>query len=228
MLNTANSIRQVFKQGSLNTYRSRGADVHMKDYGHPMEIPVSADMEIPVFLIPDLRQTDRILSYKKIVFNLYESQVVSPYSSVEASIKFAFGLQLKWGCCKIKVPKTDIFYYCTAGAIFDKDWKPVCMCTWNLHLSDDNKLTYSNPVLRISPNVILEKSDTLQKFILGKITRSVLEGNVRNPDTYLYHPVSVKVEKIPFKVLEVKQPDIHTTNEGLMAILGKYQNEICG
>ena len=103
---------------------------------------------------------------------------------------------------------------------------------------DPFRYKFIRPILRVAPEVFINKSNTVERFIINQIIptalsviylsspifhRSMLyESNSSNCDT----KVKVLIEKIPFIIKETDVPSISTTNEELLGTALNYIDEI--
>lgn len=225
-MTTAEYITREYLSGIKNDYRRNGnnTDWHFQ---RVMQIPLQGiSFEIPLFVLQD-EGSFRTNKYSKIAFFTGPSDVANAYTTIEAQFKFCLGVPKQYGMVKFHVPNSDTFYYCTAGAIFKSDWTPVCMGTWTAQYNEKGDIEYLTPLFRIAPSVMLEKEDAVQRFIVGKYMRVLLENSVYSPDSHNRKNVSVIIESIPFHMIQPRQPDIHTTNEKLIDIIKANKKELC-
>lgn len=122
-------------------------------------------------------------------------------------------------------------YYGTKSALFDKDFMPLMMGTWEVekkYNGDYARYNFVKPVLRIVPDFYLDKYDNVGRFVCKKMIPMLLEGGCVPPSAYidadkyfirnpriLYTP-KVVLEKIPFEIKKTDAPSISTTNEDLI------------
>lgn len=170
----------------------------------------------------------------------------SSFKSVSTSIRDAFTVLYKNAHLRklVTVGDPEKTYYGTYGAIFDENFKPIVMLSWELkkiYRDDDQdpfRYKFIRPILRVAPEVFINKSNTVERFIINQIIptalsviylsspifhRSMLyESNSSNCDT----KVKVLIEKIPFIIKETDVPSISTTNEELLGTALNYIDEI--
>ena len=126
-------------------------------------------------------------------------------------------------------------YYTTWGAIFNKDYIPVMMLTWELEkepLPDNTDFQYkfTRPVLRLAPEVF-RKSNAVEKYIVNKVIpeiltldglnfpfREGLHGFYKHDYGEVVPDVKIIVEYCPFRLSSVDMPSISTTNKDLLNI----------
>lgn len=197
-----------------------------------MTVPlVDNHIEVPVFAAFALR--DKPYS-DAIAITLYCTDDRIEYKSLPANIRNA--LSKKWTACHLLRIFTDNEgnnYYGTFGAIFNKDFIPVMMLTWEVekNCTQNNSLLlrFTRPVLRVAPEVF-RKSNAVEKFIINKaIPEALTLGNLcwpYNEGREIYHhihseivpDVKVIVEYCPFRLSNVAVPSISTTNKDLLKV----------
>lgn len=229
-MTTTQCIRDTFTLGPPLYYSAANFSIPLF-YNKFLEVPISKDtFEIPICLLRAIKSLD-VSKIDALVIPLAEATGYSPYSSLEASIKFGFQVKYNLGCIKLQIPHSSTFYYCTTGAIWDSNWNLICISSWQAHKeqllnTEKETIILDLPIVHILPTVFIDKADALQKFIIGKYLKTLLSIEIYN-GLGEWHKPSVRIEEIPFKVKSVKHPSINTTNEKLIEILQNYQNEIC-
>lgn len=129
-------------------------------------------------------------------------------------------------------------YYATWGAIFNKDFIPVMMMTWEVERIDtDGHLKVLSPVIRISPDVV-RKTNAVERFILNRILPEALSANICYPPAYnsrvftrhSYSDIVPSIKAIigdfPFALRGVDTPSASTTNKDLLDIALNHLDEI--
>ena len=214
-----------------------------------MLIPVTGDsIEIPTMAMYSLLTLENKILQKEpidaLVVNLNNNGGYSSFKSVSASIRDAFTVLYKNAHLKklVTVGDPEKTYYGTYGAIFDENFKPIVMLSWELEkiYRDDEQVPFRykfiRPILRVAPEVFINKSNTVERFIINQIIPTALSI------TYLSSPifhrsmiyesnndnckVKVLIEKIPFIIKETDVPSISTTNEELLDTALNYIDEI--
>ena len=244
------AISYCFECVAADTY-SISRSISFTDKSSYMLIPVTGDnIEIPtmtMFSLPTLE--NKILQKEPIdalAVNLNNNGGYSTFKSVSASIRDAFTVLYKNAHLRklVTVGDPEKTYYGTYGAIFDENFKPIVMLSWELKkiYRDDElrpyKYKFIRPILRVAPEVSINKSNTVERFIINQIIptalsinypsspschRSVIyESNSTNCNT----KVKVLIEKIPFIIKETDVPSISTTNEELLGTALNYIDEI--
>lgn len=242
------ALSYCFECVAADTY-SISQSISFTDKSSYMLIPVTGDnIEIPtmaIFSLPTLE--NKILQKEPIdalVVNLNNNGGYSTFKSVSASIRDAFTVLYKNAYLRklVTVGDPEKTYYGTYGAIFDENFKPVVMLSWELEkiYRDDElrpyKYKFIRPILRVAPEVFINKSNTVERFIINQIIPTALSI------TYLSSPifhrsmiyesnsgnckVKVLIEKIPFIIKETDVPSVSTTNEELLDTALNYIDEI--
>lgn len=242
------AISYCFECVAADTY-SISRSISFTDKSSYMLIPVTGDsIEIPtmaMFSLPTLE--NKILQKEPIdalAVNLNNNGGYSTFKSVSASIRDAFTVLYKNAHLRklVTVGDPEKTYYGTYGAIFDENFKPIVMLSWELKKiyrddeQDPFRYKFVRPILRITPEVFINKSNTVERFIINQIIPTALSI------TYLSSPifhrsmiyeinsgnckVKVLIEKIPFIIKETDVPSISTTNEELLDTALNYIDEI--
>lgn len=242
------ALSYCFECVAAGTY-SISRSISFTDKSSYMLIPVTGDnIEIPtmaMFSLPTLE--NKILQKEPIdalVVNLNNNGGYSSFKSVSASIRDAFTVLYKNAHLRklVTVGDPEKTYYGTYGAIFDENFKPIVMLSWELKKiyrddeQDPFRYKFISPILRVAPEVFINKSNTVERFIINQILPTALSI------TYLSSPifhrsmiyesnsgnckVKVLIEKIPFIIKETDVPSISTTNEELLGTALNYIDEI--
>lgn len=103
---------------------------------------------------------------------------------------------------------------------------------------DPFRYKFIRPILRVAPEVFINKSNTVERFIINQIIPTALSitylsspefYNCKIYDSNSYNcntKVKVLIEKIPFIIKEADVPSISTTNEELLGTALNYIDEI--
>lgn len=203
-----------------------------------MTIPVTEDkFEVPLFALDYLvRISDSDMDLLAVTLESIGKK--SYYKTIDASIKAYLGTDLhSYHLIKLPTKEGESKYYCSHGAIFDEDFIPVMLMTWEMEKVESSsadcpyKLKVLRPILRISPKVVLYKSNSVERYIINRILPSSLAlYHIYNPyvrgcsklelNGYGDKSFKVKViiENIPFELKKPDTPSISTTNEELMKV----------
>lgn len=242
------ALSYCFECVAADTY-SISRSISFTDKSSYMLIPVTGDnIEIPtmaMFSLPTLE--NKILQKEPIdalAVNLNNNGGYSSFKTVSASIRDAFTVLYKNAHLRklVTVGDPEKTYYGTYGAIFDENFKPIVMLSWELKKiyrddeQDPFRYKFISPILRVAPEVFINKSNTVERFIINQIIPTALSI------TYLSSPifhrsmiyesnsgnckVKVLIEKIPFIIKETDVPSISTTNEELLGTALNYIDEI--
>lgn len=124
-------------------------------------------------------------------------------------------------------------YYCSFGAIYDSDYYPIMMCSWLVQAikqPEDSEIPYTihlvKPILRVDPQVFIDKSNPVERYIVNKIVPSALTISpghcyrlpYRLSDSNQSFRVKVEIDKCPFRITKPVTPTIETTNEALLSV----------
>lgn len=213
-----------------------------------MVIPISSEnIEIPVMALSMSTMENQIRAkgdLDAIVVNLNNIGGYTMYKSASAAIRNVFSTVY----CNVHLRKimsvgdTEKKYYGTYGAIFDENFKPIVMLSWEMkrvHQDGENnpiKFKFIRPILRVAPEVLINKSNVIERFIINQIIPTSLTLNyISSPSCYkttIYEgndrdeKVKVIIEDSPFIVREADVPSVSTTNEELLDIASNYIDEV--
>lgn len=242
------AISYCFECVAPDTY-SISRSVSFTDKSSYMLIPVTGNnIEIPTMAMYSLPTLENKILQKEpidaLVVNLNNNGGYSSFKSASASIRDAFTVLYKNAHLRklVTVGDPEKTYYGTYGAIFDENFKPIVMLSWELKKiyrddeQDPFRYKFIRPILRVAPEVFINKSNTVERFIINQIIPTALSI------TYLSSPifhrsmiyesnsgnckVKVLIEKIPFIIKETDVPSISTTNEELLDTALNYIDEI--
>lgn len=249
MRDLKNAISYCFENSDPSNY-SLNRGISFTSKSSYMLIPVTEDnIEIPTMAMYSLyKVADKITNKKPIdtiVINLENTGGFTTYKSVDACFRDAFRVSYQNARLRklITVGNPEKTYYGTYGAIFDENFKPVAMLSWELKKiyrdngQDSFKYKFIRPILRVAPEVFINKSNTVERFIINKLIPTTLSL------THIYSPIyrskiydtnngdcnlkaKVLVEDCPFVIKETDVPSISTTNEELLGTVLNYIDEV--
>lgn len=231
-------LRRCFENSYRNNYRRRDGRPNL--FKSFMIIPFDSDyFEVPMFLYPAFIRNISIKSYlQPIVVNLYKEIELS-YKTIDASLRNSFSSNYSF--IQLPTKGSEKPYFISLGTIFDTDFNPVMMISWQMrkvYSTNKSELTttsefdyqFVQPILRIDSNVIINKSNTVERYIVNKILPSVLSlGEIYCPaigindniipwDSQDRKPVKVIIDKMPFEIKHPQAPSVSTTNEELLKV----------
>ena len=246
-----NAIGEVFRGESFHRgcqywYNPRVEISGSKKY---LEIPINEDVfEMPIFALDafiNLTDDNRDLSINAITAMLYTLKKEPRYKSLDRYMRdiilesFANSRLVE---CEVKQGTENILYYATHGAVFDRHFKPMMMCSWLIEKVGLNDVTrkyrFIKPILRINPNCYISQADPMQRWIAKKAAVVGLSIHLSIPFDYhlttafetrvTSEPIDLTVEicKCPFKIKTADIPSISTTNEDLLQIAMDHIEEV--
>lgn len=211
-----------------------------------MDVPVFGDsFEVPVFIVSAFSTYKDILNDftpTSFAVSLEHIGYTSIYKSLPVKIREV--LQIGYSEFRlIKIPvDSNNCYYGTLGAIFDKDLLPVMMLSWQIKKIPSNVvgkpflLSFVQPVLRVSPKVLIDKSDALERYIVNKIIPAALQcrcqrplvpyNSIFEPNNYQLYSPKVEVCNFPFEIKGIEAPSVSTTNRKLLDIAANNISEV--
>lgn len=213
-----------------------------------MVIPISSEnIEIPIMALYMSTIENQIKArgdLDAIVVNLDNIGGYTMYKSASAAIRDVFNTLYRNVHLRriMSVGDSEKTYYGTYGAIFDENFKPVVMLSWEMKkIFQDNentpiKFKFIRPILRVAPEVLINKSNVIERFIINQIIPTSLTLNyISSPSPFgvtIYEgnnrdeKIKVIIEDIPFVVREADVPSVSTTNEELLDIASNYIDEV--
>lgn len=213
-----------------------------------MVVPVSFSdtFELPTFLLDNFMPYSFVSPRKDFAFaaTLKSNPKMSRYKSLDAIIRNTLSASFatrKLQCIVENTRDASQNYYATQGAIFDYAFNPVMMLLWQVKAKiDENnnlKFRFIKPILRIAPHVLIEKADSVQRYIINKIIPAALEitwlckpicllySDFIESDCDDYCSVKVEIDRMPFLFMETDTPSVSTTNEMLLDIALNHVEE---
>lgn len=207
-----------------------------------MTIPLTGEhIEVPAFVAYALGEYTDMDAIAVTVNHTGDKGI---YKSLSSNIRYA--LQKVYSPYHlVKITEEEEDYYATYGAIFNKDYKPVMLMTWEIDkipveeesLSCKYKYKMMRPVLRIAPEVF-RKSNAVEKYIVNKIIPETLASedidwpnNLRRYNFVLHSysdspVIKAVIEDCPFSIRSADTPSVSTTNKDLLAIALNHLDEL--
>lgn len=205
-----------------------------------MTVPLTSDLiEVPSLALPafetDLQLRNNNNYPEELAITLTCQGSRTNYKSLEAVVRDVFPTRFSLYHL-IKIPElkdTTKKYYITNGAIFDEDFNPMVMVTWQIQkvYSDSTtfKLRFIRPILRVSPEVVINKDNSIERFIVNKLMTNALSiyrieiPSINGNDIFEAQwgqsfKAKVVIDKMPFPIKKVDVPSISTTNEELLNV----------
>ena len=246
------AIERVFRGDSTYTsgcrywYVNRTETSGSKKY---LEIPINEDVfEVPVFALEafvNLTADNRDLSTSAVTAMLYTLNREPRYKSLDRYMRDIILEQFtnsRLVECEVKQGTENILYYATHGAVFDRCFNPMMMCSWlieKVRLNDTTrKYRFIEPILRINPDCYISQADPMQRWIAKKAAVVGLRMHLGRPFNYDLttafenasasdiFDLTVEICKCPFKIKTADTPSISTTNEDLLQIAIDHIEEI--
>lgn len=195
-------------------------------------VPIKNSFELPIFALRALKPD---VDYLAITMQDIGSR--TSYKSLDSGTRDILTLDFKNNrLTKLPTKAGEPIYYGTYGAIFDKDFMPMIMVLWQMQKEavEDKEYPYAykykfvQPILRVNPKVFINRSNSVERYIINKIISSAVENySVERPRTSekffdesnCYSSFKMRVEIGNFPDAILKKPDvpsISTTNEELL------------
>lgn len=216
-----------------------------------MEIPITGStFELPLFATDTfyklvLKEKDDKVD--AIVVTLNTQERMSRYKSLERAMTDVLTENYFYGrlaLIEVKQGNEMVPYYGTQGAVFDKEFDPVMMCSCIVERNKENEESksfykLSKLILRIDPYAFIHKPTSMERFLNNKLITACLENTFYMPSPNLpgnhllrisrpteKFPVKVEIDDCPFTVRPADTPSISTTNQQLLQVAIDHINEI--
>lgn len=243
-------IRRCFsyKNGDI-LYKERSDDKSSK--GVFLMIPChECSFEMPVLAIHvlDMASFHTENPVDAAVSNLRHLGFRSQYKTLHSAFHDALNTSCpEYSLVRLPMVKgLDKPYYTMRGAVFNADFHPVMIMSWQMerfhtdippHDSYSKEgwyLRFVKPVLRIAPEVVLNKDDAVKRYIVNNIVPTALSlRHIVAPAIYAnadirktYSNVEVVIGDIPFGLKEAEVPSVSTTNEALLNVALSHIDEV--
>lgn len=213
-----------------------------------LEVPINTEIfEIPVLTLtsfisgPLYRFTHAGEDIDAIAISLNVNETPTRYTSVNRYMRdvlvdnFSTHGLIK---CLAKTKEEPNIYYATLGTVFSDDMIPLLMCSWlmqrqsitNTDGTTEIAFKQLTPIIRIDPQVYINPQDDMQKFIVKKFPFLCLTGHIfKLSDSEQRRSScspSIRIEESPFKIIDLPEPSINTTNKDLRHLLLGHEAEI--
>lgn len=228
------SLIRCFR-GDYYNIRTSGS-IYNNESSHPlafMSIPIKEDtFEIPTLAMQFLEYSYRNKTNAKEIVVAMSNSDRTYYKSLNANIKNTlYYLEKDVKLIKIATDPVKGDYYSSFGAIFDKNFYPLVMCSWVMQVSYegfDKKFTAVKPILRVDPRVFIDKSNAVERYIINKIVPTALSLTGITHYFYRlpveafsskhsdYYRVKVEIDDCPFRIFKATVPTINTSSEALI------------
>lgn len=212
-----------------------------------MEIPINSDVfELPLLAYEAFLQTlKRHMECDTLTAQIFACNQSSSYKSLDAIMRDVLSTRFSRHLCEVMIPGSPNKYYATFGAVFDANLNPLMMLSWILEKKQDGegriKYHYKRPLLRLNPYPCIDKRDTLQRWLSGKMLTTSLNTMIYTPyqydlDDYLEqnrsysnrdgYQIKVEIDECPFILRTPEVPSISVTNKGLLQLAASHIDEI--
>ena len=241
------TIRALFRGdsgGRIGYYRHGNTNNLNTKY---MSIPINKDtFEIPTFCFNTFKilvDNNQDTETAAIIVQLNTRNKESDYKSLDRVLRDVLQspfIGTRLVTIKVKRGNEDIVYYGTHGAIFYADFTPIAICSFQIEKytteEGTTKYRFLRHVLRVYPDVFINKADPMERFIANKMITICLDGRYNFPPNYLlsdridhsnaFKNVKVEIDDCPFSILEADVPSFSTTNQQLTQIVLDHLDEV--
>ena len=246
---TDDLIFQINRVFALNQYNNSWHDwrnhERPKDDIKYMEIPINTEtFDVPLFAMPQfLKASGKRLDLcrEALVVQIATLNRTSRYKSLERVMQDI--LNESYASRLVRVPvkqkdEPDRIYYCTAGAVFDEDFDPIMVCSWQMRrewIRDKRMYRFVKPVIWMNPLIYADKFNKMSKFLTEKFTAHIMDRGVSQiataHDFCISSPFGPLVPKVvfdvcPFRFQQTTPPSISVTNEELLKLAADHVGEI--
>lgn len=244
-MTTDEYMERVFynNQSQRCHYYNRYNDNHTEEEKDTlyMTIPIKGDaVEIPIFIMDTFMALVAGHGVNntpdEISVSIKSKAYSSGYKSFDRSIKIALNEEYnnsKLVILEGKDGNEKKTYYATKSALFDKDFKPLMIATWQLRKVtrglSRTKWFFDKPILRLTPDFYLSKHDNVGRFVCKKMLHMIYDVHLFVPSRHYYdigfeaqdeedYKPNVIIGNIPFKMKKVSVPSITTANQDLLKV----------
>lgn len=241
MKNLASIIADGFS-GSYGSYLSSSSSREVRKSVF-MPIPIDQEMiRLPVFVLSSLKNSGMSLITPRadeLVACLECIGTFTSYKSIDSSIRSILNSDF----CKNRLARIDSpkIYFGAQGAVFDEDFNPVMLMYWEMRRTLDDVVPtlihydFLRPVLWVSPQVVISKSNPVERYIINRVIPTVLSL------PGVYTPImptcfgstaskallpSVIMDSCPFVLKKTEAPSVSTSNSELLQIALDHQKEL--
>lgn len=219
-----------------------------------MDIPIDEDVfEIPTFAFSTFCSTiasGRDEETSALIVSLDTQENMSQYKSIDRALQ---DILVEDFChsrlilIPVKQGDSTVNYYGTHGALFDKDFKPLAICSYQIERflverenedgETDSFIGYKlqKAILRVAPWVYLYKDTAIEKYIVNKMITGCLQDMVSLPPrsnerilikrSDRLQPI-VEICNCPFNLHLADTPSISTTNQQLLQVALDHIEEV--
>ena len=212
-----------------------------------LTIPLNTEIiELPVLVLPKFQDAvwrTQINQYSSIAIALQDYGNAPYYSTLDRILRdtlIAPFKDSKLHKVEVKQGGETITYYVSRGAIFDDNYTPILMLSWELekqNISEDNNIPYQlrRMIVRVSPDCYLNKTDPMRRAIANRIINLVLndrdvtrwvtcDGLISRAHRKL--KVVVEIANCPFNITHPKDPLPDTSNKEIASVALNHIEEI--
>ena len=250
---TLNRIFSGHENHRTQDYYRRGEIQHNSKVLY-MDIPIDEDVfEIPTFAFKTFEEA--VLQYRDekvsaLIVSLNTNENMSQYKSVDRALQDILTENFRLSrlaLISVKQGDTTVNYYGTHGALFDKDFNPLAICSFQMERfmvkkENEDGGTFSfigykvqKAILRVAPWVYLHKDTAIEKYIVNKMITGCLQETITPPyysnyrflikSTDRLQPI-VEIGNCPFMIHSADIPSVSTTNQQLLQVALDHIEEV--
>lgn len=209
-------IERLLNSGHLG---SSGYESTAMAYPYYIEIPFpDGSTELPVCIVRLIKNGQISADTDKFIISIKPSAHTTSYRSLEAAMKQALRTTVKDQFYKVEVGQDN--YYVTDGLVFNSDFLPIMCLSWKLEKNQEYNqgIKLLSPCLHILPDVVINKSNSMERFITGKFLSTALSTYSYIGGSRMYAATTAEIGPMPFTLRAVDTPSINTTNEQLLQL----------
>lgn len=210
------TLYDVFSRSGHNiSYRTGSSTRDI--YSKYIQIDLDRDVfEIPVFLYKYLSENCTAEHTSSMCAFLYSDKRARDFATAPPIISdFINSSFTEDRLLKVDIPEKNLLYYGTCGALFDKHFNPLFICSWKVK-KQDGFYVRVKPVVRYSRSIFTDKPDFITSPFKNRIFNFFLKDNDMWHCLGCPENISVIIDDFPWSFHAVDTPSVSDTQDSLI------------